>query len=78
MGELDKVPIKGADGNVTGIIGLELDVTESKRAEEERKRLMKELEVKNTELERFTYTVSHDLGAPLLVFKALPTYCEKI
>ncbi len=32
---LDKVPVKEADGTVTGLIGFELDVTEQKRMEEE-------------------------------------------
>lgn len=45
------------------------DVTERRENREERERLIKELEQKNAELERFTYTVSHDLKSPLITIK---------
>ncbi len=42
------------------------DITESKRAEEEREKLVSQLEAKNSELDQFAYRVSHDLKSPLI------------
>lgn len=56
----------GSDARMTGVV---LDVTERRVAEEGRRLLIQELEAKNAELERFTYTASHDLKSPLLTIQ---------
>ena len=62
---------------LTGIYGAVQDITERKEAEVEREKLISELEAKNTELERFTYTVSHDLKSPLVTIRGYLGYIEK-
>jgi signal transduction histidine kinase len=58
------------DGAVIGRVWSFRDITERKRQE----RLLSE---KNTELERFTYTVSHDLKSPLVTVKTFLGYLEQ-
>ena len=53
------------------------DVTDRRQAEAERESLIRALEAKNAELERFTYTVSHDLRSPLVTIGAYINHVEE-
>jgi light-regulated signal transduction histidine kinase (bacteriophytochrome) len=48
-----------------------------KLVESEKARLIKELGTKNAEMERFTYTVSHDLRSPLITIQGFLGFLKK-
>ncbi|NWG33177.1 MAG: PAS domain-containing protein [Chloroflexi bacterium] len=60
---------RNEDGRPVRMVGTVVDVTSRKNAEAERERLIQDLAAKNLELEQFTYTVSHDLKAPIITLK---------
>ena len=59
------------------ILSITRDITERKHAEVEREKLITNLEAQNIELERFVYTLSHDLKAPLVTINGFLGYLEE-
>jgi PAS domain S-box-containing protein len=56
--------VRGANGEITGFLGVATDLTEAKKAEAQQLKVV-ELEAKNKEMEQFNYIASHDLQEPL-------------
>jgi PAS domain S-box-containing protein len=69
--------IRDENGQILYYEGMVEDITPRKQAEAEREKLITELQSKNEELERFTYTVSHDLKSPLVTINGFLGYLEE-
>jgi PAS domain S-box-containing protein len=68
--ELSALKLQGDQGESVGNIGVIREITERKKKEQE-------LTEKNAELERFTYTVSHDLKSPLVTIKTFIGFLQQ-
>lgn len=64
--EMNIVVLHNKKGEGVGAVGIIRDITERRRAEKERERLLGELKDKNKELEQVFYVASHDLRSPLV------------
>jgi signal transduction histidine kinase len=73
--EIDVVKI--AASTLGAAIKRQMDESALQRELEQRKELIAELESKNEELERFTYTVSHDLKSPLVTISGFLGFLEQ-
>ena len=60
-------PVQVAQGFALG--GVMRDISDRKKAQAEREKLIRDLEKHNAELERFTYTISHELKTPVVTIK---------
>jgi two-component system sensor histidine kinase/response regulator len=65
-----KVPLRTKEDEIIGMLGTYDDITLLKQKEDE-------LKAKNEELERFTYTVSHDLKSPLVTIRGFVGLLEE-
>jgi PAS domain S-box-containing protein len=70
-------PVFDNYGNFIGVRGSNRDITDRKLIEIEKAAIAKQLEERNAELERFAYTVSHDLKSPLITIKGFVGLAEK-
>jgi len=58
-------------------IELRDEIAERRRVEEEREHLVEKLKTKNKELERFAYSISHDLKTPMITIRGFLRQLEK-
>jgi signal transduction histidine kinase len=57
--------LRDLSGAAQKLYGVNLDITERKRAEQHQQKLLREMTAINAELNSFTYIASHDLKSPL-------------
>ncbi len=69
-------PNYNLQGEVIGSIGIHLDITELKSLEQQKEKILKELENSNNELYEYAHVVSHDLKTPLRSIDALISWIK--
>ncbi|GAB7256570.1 PAS domain-containing sensor histidine kinase [Polaribacter sp. OB-PA-B3] len=69
-------PNYNLSGEIVGSIGINLDITEFKKLELQKEKILKELEKRNEELHEYAHIVSHDLKSPLRSIDALVSWIK--
>ena len=62
---LDVTPILNEEGAVEKVVSIQTDITDRKEAETLQREMTKDLYRQNTDLQQFTYIVSHNLRSPV-------------
>ena len=70
-------PNYNLNGEVTGSIGIHLDITEQKNLELQKEQLLKKLEKQNEQLNEYAQVVSHDLKSPLRSIHSLISWIKE-
>ena len=70
-------PNYNLNGEVTGSIGIHLDITDQKNLELQKEQLLKKLEKQNEQLSEYAQVVSHDLKSPLRSIHSLLTWIKE-
>lgn len=66
-----KIPLKGANGKITGLVGISLDISDLKNKEEELRNLINVTSLQNKKLVNFAHIVSHNLRSHTANFSML-------
>ena len=69
-------PNYNLSGEFVGSIGINLDITEFKKLELQKEKILKELEKSNDHLHEYAHIVSHDLKSPLRSINALTSWIK--
>lgn len=75
--EIILTPIHNASDEIVLVQASLRDIKEKRHYETEREELVEKLQAQNAELERFTYTVSHDLKSPLVTIQGYLGYLKQ-
>ncbi|WP_298884097.1 PAS domain S-box protein [uncultured Polaribacter sp.] len=73
---VSNAPNYNIKGEVIGAIGIHLDITELKKLQLQKEKILKELEDRNQELYEYAHIVSHDLKSPLRSIEALVSWIK--
>jgi signal transduction histidine kinase len=75
--EVHAYPIFDSEGNVIQILEYALDITDRKRIEADREKLIRQLETSNEDLKMFSCAVSHDLRSPIITIRGFLPLVER-